>query len=203
MSDKYEVFSMLALAQYEGLKHLGLYDETHIKAAITLHKDGYYCCPDVHSGLMSETALENALAGKSSLNAEDHFHSRTKSSREFHKHYDAGRFRIDRPSRMATWYKSRCRVNTVTRDENTRLIPVQNDITTKDQHYTLQYRAIGINKLVPKPDLRNKFIFVVEGQAYQTAKDVADTFKIAVATVHARCKNERFTEWQKIPKKSP
>lgn len=202
MNDKYEIYSMLALAQYEGLKHLGLYDETHIKAAITLHKDGYYLCPDVHSGLCSEAAYENAVAGKSNLNTEDHYYGRTGSSADFFRHYDQGRFRQDRPERMSAWFRSRCRVHTVTREENIKLIPVQNSITTKDQHYTLQYKAVGINKLVPKPDLRNKFIFIVDGEAYQTAKDVADTFNIAVATVHARCKNERFTTWQKIPKRS-
>lgn len=203
MSDKYNVFSMLALAQYEGLKQLGLYDDTHIKAAIKLHKDGYYLCPDVHSGFMSENALTNALSGKANLNTEDHFHSRTKSSADFHRHYSEGRFRIGRADRMAKWYKSRCRVNTVTRDENTRLIRVQNDITTKDQHYSLHYKAVGINKLVPKPDLRNKFVFIIDGQAYQSAKEVASTFNISDATVHARCKNERFPHWQKIPKKNP
>jgi len=199
--DKYRVFSILSLAQYEGLKSLGLYDDVHIKAAIQLHKDGYYNCPNVNSGLMSETAHDNALAGKSHLNANDHYYSRTRSSGDFFRHYNEGRFSPDKLDRVSAWYKSRCRIHVVTRDENRKLIPHQNNITLKDKHYSIHYEAVGIN-LVEKPDLRNKFIFVIDEQAYDTAKGVADEFKISVATVHSRCKNERYDKWIKIPKKN-
>lgn len=201
-TDKYEIYAIVAMAQYEGLKALGYDDDVYVNAAIKLHKDGYYLCPDVNSGMMSPTAHDNALAGKGALNTHDHFRSRTKSSEDFFRHYNEGRFTTEKINRAAAWYKSRCRVHTITREENTKLIKYQNDLNLKDKHYSLHYEAVGIKELVPKPDLRNKFVFIIEGEAYNSAQEVADQFGIAVATVHSRCKNRRFEEWQKIPKKS-
>jgi len=199
---KYHIHSVVGMAQYEGLKALGFYEAPYINAAIALHKDSYYLSPDVDSGLMSVQAHDNAVLGKSNLNTHDHYRSRTKSSRDFFNHFNQDRFNIDKLERATSWYKSRCRTHTITREENTALIKYQNDLNLKDKHYTFHYEAVGITELVPKPDLKNKFVYIISGEAYNSAKDVAAEFDITTSTVHSRCKNERFNEWKKIPKKN-
>lgn len=199
---KYRIHAILAIAQFEGLKQLGFYDPPIVNSAIKLHKDGYYACPNVHSGLMSPKAYNNVVDNKQNHNTDDHFHSRTLSSETFHKHYEADRFTLDRIDRVEAWYKSRCRVHTVTRQENRDLIAVQNDINTKGKHYTLHYDAVGIKELVPRPNLRHKNIFLINDVAYNTAQEAGDAYGISATAVYYRCKTRKWNEWKKISKKS-
>ena len=197
--NQYERAALFMISGYEGLKAAGHDTDEMLIYAAKEYKNVFFGVPDVDTGLCSATAFNNHLDKKSHLNTHDHYNSRTKSSIEFMNHWRAGRFRMDRLSRCAAWIKAKARVVTVTREENTRLIPIQNNEETKNLHFRKQYALLGIKDLYKKPDLRQKKIYIIDGIEYTSATAAAKAHGCTSVTVDKRCSQDirgNFPTWK-------
>ena len=187
----YQKAALVMIGSYEWLKSQNLADEDMLMFTARHHKDFFFSVTCEDSGLMSPAAYNNHISGNKHLNAHEHFHSRTNSSVEFMRHCQSGRFRLDRLNRAAAFIKSRARVHTVTRKENTDLIPIQNGKDTASLHWRQQYALIGISKMVDKPNLSQKYIYKIDGTVYYSAIDAAIANGCSTMTLNSRCINDK------------
>jgi len=198
----YERAAAWMITSYDGARAAGIDTEEQLIWTAKSFRNAFFDVPDIDTGLCSAEAYNNHIDGKPELNTHDHFNSRTKSSIEFMNFWREGRFRMDNLQDAVQFMMEKAHVNTITRTENTDLIPIQNNEETKHLPYMQQYNLIRIDKLYPKPDLRQKFIYSVDGAVYDNATDAARVKNCSIVTLNNRCKSQskKFSSWVRTEK---
>ena len=191
MSDCYIHAAEMMLVHYEGYRLTGRDTEHNLLLAAKQNKDVFYStCKMIDTFKISPEAQHNRLIGKSNLNTYDHHISRSKSSFDFLHQWRIGAFTLNNIEDAGNWVKSRCTVNTVTRNQNNKLRLVQNDPSTRDCHWEEQYSIAGV-KLEDKIDLSKRFIYIIDGIEYRNIEDVSEKYNISLSTVTNRCIKDR------------
>jgi len=199
----YERAAVLMITSYDGLKAAGFDTEEQLTFSAKQFRNAFFDVPVIDTGFCSAQAYNNHIGGKPELNTHDHYNSRTKSSIEFMNFWRDGRFRIDNIQDAVEFMMEKARVNTITRTENTKLIPIQNNEETKHLPYMQQYNLIRIDKLYLKPDLRQKYIYIIDSVVYDNATDAARAKSCSIVTLNNRCTKDlrgKYSGWIRTEK---
>lgn len=198
----YERAAAWMISSYDGAKAAGIDTEEQLIWTAKSFRNAFFDVPEIDTGLCSAEAYNNIIDKKPELNTHDHYNSRTKSSFEFMNFWREGRFRMDNIQDAVEFMMEKAHVNTITRDENTKLIPIQNNEETKHLPYMQQYNLVRIDKLYPKPDLRQKFIYTIDGIVYGNATEAASAKNCSIATLNNRCKSQskKYSGWVRSEK---
>ena len=198
----FTIAAEMMILHYEGYKLHGYDTDDKLTIAAKQNKDVFYSvCKLIDTGKISPLAQVNRLSGQGNQNTGDHFISRTKSSFEFMYKWREGEFTLNTIDQASEWVKDRCYVNTVTKQENSKLRSIQNHPTTKDLPWQEQYAIAGIPELEDKWDLRKRFIYKIDEKVYFSAKEVAEAFGISESTVNSRCevdKAGKYSGWHRF-----
>jgi hypothetical protein len=199
----YERAAVMMITSYDGLRAAGFDTEAQLIFSAKQFRNAFFDVPVIDTGLCSAKAYNNHIDGKPELNTHDHFNSRTKSSIEFMNFWRDGRFSIDNLQDAVEFMMEKARVNTITRTENTKLIPIQNNKETMHLPYMQQYNLLDIDKLYLKPDLRQKWIYTIDGVVYGDAAFTAKSKNCSIVTLNNRCKSQskKFSGWVRTEKK--
>lgn len=198
----YERAAAWMISSYDGAKAAGIDTEEQLVWTAKSFRNAFFDVPVIDTGLCSAEAYNNHIDKKHELNTHDHYNSRTKSSFEFMNFWREGRFRMDNIQDAVEFMMEKAHVNTITRDENTKLIPIQNNEETKHLPPMQQYNLIHIDKLYLKPDLRQKFIYTIDGIVYDNATEAARAKNCSIVTLNNRCKSrsKKYSGWVRTEK---
>lgn len=206
------------MASIEKLTELE-FSEEDISRIISCKRDLFYNTNASRTNWFSEQALENYKQGKSiKLNTQEHFYSRTKTAYDFLRHFRSGRFNYNRLNLIEAWIKSRIRTHTVTKEENQKLVAIQNGKHTKQLHWTEQYRLAGIplikvNDIILK-DIRvevqkniteaaGPYYYSIDGEIMHT-KEILKKFNLTKSAFESRLrakklyKNSQYNNWFRV-----
>jgi hypothetical protein len=191
------------ITSYDGARAAGIDTEEQLIWTAKSFRNAFFDVPEIDTGLCSAKAYNNHIAKKSKLNTHDHFNSRTKSSIEFMNFWREGRFRMDNLQDAVEFMMEKAHVHTITRTENTDLIPIQNNEETMHLPYMQQYNLLHIDKLYLKPDLRQKWIYTIDDVVYDNTSDAARAKGCSIATLNNRCKSQskKYAGWVRTEKK--
>ena len=199
----YERAAAWMITSYDGARAAGIDTEEQLIWTAKSFRNAFFDVPAIDTGLCSAKAYNNHIAGKPELNTHDHFNSRTKSSIEFMNFWRDGRFRMDNIQDAVEFMMEKAHVHTITRTENTDLIPIQNNEETMHLPYMQQYNLLHIDKLYLKPDLRQKWIYTIDDVVYDNTADAVRAKGCSIVTLNNRCKSQskKFSGWVRTEKK--
>ena len=158
---------------------------------IKLVTDGIHQCPAIHTGKISEKAVERREeilgSGGKWVPTKEHFRSRK----------DSARYLFDlvqrRPNisleRLEALIKSRCRVHYTTKEENMELRR-HSHLT----HWHQQYESAGV-VLVDFQPKTNKYVYNIEGVEWTSVSELAKWYDITVSGVDYRVKADTYPTW--------
>lgn len=158
---------------------------------IQLISESIYRTPAIFSGYISESCVGKKLADTTV----EHYLSRTISARMVVKAIARGKsFKF-----ITSLIKSRSRVHRTTSEENTRLVPFQQN-PEKYPTWRDQYAAAGITLV--KYDKPNSYVYMVGGKEYEDISVLAKEYSLSKSGVVYRCNasSEKYKEWKRIKK---
>lgn len=118
---------------------------------------------------------KEALKLKSHERCKEHFHSRLGVGKSLVRKIKSGKYHSYNLKRMYLEFFSACRVHSVTREENRRLIEIQNNPHTCNLPWRTQYKLAGISLVYTGP------IYKIDGTKYigWTETDLASMLGIS------------------------
>lgn len=164
-------------------------DVAERKMAISLIRNGIFDCKSIHSGYVSEAAKHM----KVSEVTKEHFLPRAQSATKIFSMLDTGATVDD----VEKFIIECCTVHYVTKEENNRLRKFQRDIKNYPT-WPDQYRAAEINLVLYIKKTAKKWVYIINGIEYSSAKEAALANSCDIQTLNNRCvidKRGKFPNW--------
>jgi hypothetical protein len=147
--------------------------------------------PDTHSGLISIEGMKQKNPTK------DHFTGRKASGRLILKKIMAGHS-VQRIAAILAWST---RVHYISRQENEELKKVDSKKTIKSRRVVQWEYSQVVSQMVPfKPRRKQKYVYIIDGIVYKSAKDATRVHNCSLAVLNNRCiKDKRcnYPNWKR------